>query len=799
LPHEGGVFAAEGPAYEREWENCELMDTYYARTLHNRKERQLLKDHLAQVSLLVQQLANDACPGDVTFAATAGVAGLLHDLGKYRKEFQQYLNKERSSGVETFHAVYGAAAACCEFNSSPTAFAIAGHHADVPNASDLSQMIEGSKYSAARRYGVLLELLRDELGAPECSGVRRDSEDDLLRLEFMTRMLFSVLVDADRLNSEEWEKSTLLGAPWKRQVCRLHAECLLDRLIAARDQKARMRPADALNTLRNRIFDRCLQVGQKEQGFFSLTVPTGGGKTLSSMAFALSHARQHDLRRVIVVIPYLSIIEQNAREYRDIFGTGQVLEHHCAVESPEDKRPKEQPEPAEASSLEKAMENWDVPIVVTTSVQFIETLFSNKPGRVRKLHNVARSVVIFDEVQTMPVHLLNPTLDILRQLKDEYAVSFVFCSATQPAFRRSASVTRGFEPGEIQEIAPDPAGTYRRLHRVNYRIASNRDRWDWRRLAEQMLAKAQCLSVVNLRKHALAVWQELERLIQERGLDKSGLFHLSSAMCPAHRLEVLGLSKMPPSNNVKARLRDGKPCWVVSTQLIEAGVDVDFPCVFRAIGPLDSIVQSGGRCNREGTLRDERGDPCKGEVAVFYPEDDGIPQGVYQTATSITPSYLSTPEELALHPEIFGRYFTELYQLRPTDHSRQGDRSIQEDRQKLNFRNVAEHGKVIEDNAVSVVVPYGKGIAIVAAIRGSEKFDRDTLRQLQRYMVSVRHYQRPSQGRPSDFDRLKEAGAVVPLLNERLEIPVLEQRKGCSYSPEFGLVIGGISPEDLIA
>jgi CRISPR-associated endonuclease/helicase Cas3 len=186
-------------------------------------------------------------------------------------------------------------------------------------------------------------------------------------------------------------------------------------------------------------------------------------------------------------------------------------------------------------------------------------------------------------------------------------------------------------------------------------------------------------------------------------------------------------------------------------------------------------------------------------MTVFYPEDDGIPQGVYQTATNITPSYLSTPEELALRPEIFGNYFTELYQLRPTDHNRDGEHSIQEDRQRLNFRNVGDHGKVIEDNTVSMVVPYNKAVEIVAGIRQSKRFDRGVLRQLQRYMVSVRYYQRSDKARPSDYERLKDAGAVMPLLEERLNIPVLEPRKGCSYSENVGLTIGDISPEDLIA
>lgn len=454
---------------------------YYAHTngSPDPKDWQPLKEHLQNTGNLAKQFAQEAKPNDRIFAATAQTSGLLHDLGKYRQEFQQYLKKERSSGIDTYHAVYGAAAACHRLNSSATGFAIAGHHTGLHNASDLSEMIEGNKYSAISRYPTLMKLLEKELGEIASSRINQDSSDDMLRLEFMVRMLFSVLVDADRLNSEEWEKNITLGKPWKRRVCAFHADCLLDRLITARDEKARLKPQGELNYLRNAVFEECLRAGQREQGFFSLTVPTGGGKTLSSMAFALSHAKKHNLRRVIVVIPYLSIIEQNAKEYRDIFGDGQILEHHCAVEMPFRPEHNGNGEPAEASLLEKAMENWDMPVIVTTSVQFIETLFSNKTGKARKLHNIARSVVIFDEVQTMPVHLLNPTLDILRQLKDEYSVSFVFCSATQPAFRKSANVNNGFTPHEIQEIAPDPKNIYEKLNRVNYKIESSKDKWSW--------------------------------------------------------------------------------------------------------------------------------------------------------------------------------------------------------------------------------------------------------------------------------------------------------------------------------
>lgn len=754
-----------------------------------------LSDHLTATAEKAREFAKPFGAGDWAY-----LAGLLHDLGKYRIEFQQYLRKGRSSGIDTYHAVYGSAAACQRFNLDTASFAIAGHHSGLHNASDLNEILLGNKYSAINRYPELLNLLEKEIGKIVfTTSTLEDKYHNLLQYEFLTRMVFSVLIDADRLNSEEWEKSMLLGKPWKRFICNFHADCLMDRLMFAKNEKSRNKPKDDLNRFRNSLFEKCIHAGLERQGFFSLTVPTGGGKTISSMAFALSHAKKHNLRRIIVVIPYLSIIEQNAKEYRDIFGEGQVLEHHCAVEIPLHLDNNGNEEPSESSLFEKAMENWDMPIIVTTSVQFIETLFSNKPRKARKLHNISRSVVIFDEVQTMPVHLLNPTLDILRNLKDYFGVSFVFCSATQPAFRKSANVTCGFDSDEIHEITPEPRKMYEKLQRVQYQIESPDDKWSWQHLAGNMLAKQQCLTIVNLRKHALQIYSELRNQIEMQRADMSGVFHLSSAMCPAHRLDILGLSKMPPINNIKVRLTEGKSCWVVSTQLIEAGVDIDFPVVFRAIGPLDSIVQSAGRCNREGRLHDEKGNPINGEVIVFYPEDNGIPPGIYQTATNITPSYLQCPEKLSMCPEIFGKYFTELYQLRPTDYSRQGKHLIQEDRQRMNFKSVAEHAKVIEDNTVPIVVPYGSSEKFVENIRKSKRFDRNSLRTLQRFMVNVRHYQRSISGKPSDYNRLYEAGAIVPLIPERLEIPVLEPRNGCKYSSEFGLVIDELTPEDLIA
>jgi CRISPR-associated endonuclease/helicase Cas3 len=542
----------------------------------------------------------------------AWVAGLLHDLGKYRHEFQEYLNKERSPSSETVHAIYGAAAVGHRFDDLASAFAIAGHHAGLHDIADLAESLNGNKYRAQERFAELLELAERELGAlPNSEPMHTaKTQPDKRRHEFRTRMLFSMVVDADRLDSERWEKEQQLGRPWQRSVIRLEPDQLLVKLLQARDEEVKNHPKDELNGLRNEVFDACLQKGENmPQGFFSLTVPTGGGKTLSAMAFALAHAKKHKLRRVIVVLPYLSIIEQNADRYRTVFGKDFVLEHHSAVENREALHPNDPTEPGEASDMEKAMENWDAPVIVTTSVQFLETLFAASPGRARKLHNIARSVVIFDEVQTLPTHLLEPTLDVLRELKAHWSVSFLFCSATQPAFKKSANLKCKFDDGEVKEIAPDPRALYVRLRRVDYHIESVNDPWDWQTLAEQILPERQVLCVLNLRRHAFEVWQEVRQFLKENGreADLEGLFHLSSAMCPAHRLDLLGLSKDPLPNNIRARLRNGQPCWVISTQLIEAGVDIDFPVVFRALGPLDSVVQAAGRCNGGGTLRDASG------------------------------------------------------------------------------------------------------------------------------------------------------------------------------------------------
>ena len=394
----------------------------------------------------------------MAFLAAAKLAGLLHDLGKYRFAFQEYLNvgdRARRS-AETVHAIYRAAAGGVVWDGLAMAFAIAGHHAGLHDQDQLKMQITNSKYQAMDRFPKLFSAAdgNNELAGllTELRPKQEDASDSIARLEFdeddasdkrrfdvFVRMLFAILVDADRLDSEKFEQEHRRQRAWERPTRMLDATMLLARLDAARRakgaEKKESRPE--LNQLRDSVFEACRERGRNSSaGFFSLTVPTGGGKAISSMAFALEHAKARELRRVIVVIPYLSIIEQNARDYRMIFGADQVLEHHSAVEVSQPMRPSDTDteEPAQALDIERVMENWGVPIVVTTAVQFIETLFAASPAKARKLHNVAHSVVIFDEVQTLPTHLLEPTLDVLRTLQQHFGVSVLFCSATGQSF-----------------------------------------------------------------------------------------------------------------------------------------------------------------------------------------------------------------------------------------------------------------------------------------------------------------------------------------------------------------------------
>ena len=594
---------------------------------------------------------------------------------------------------------------------------------------------------------------------------------DEFSAEFYTRLVFSCLVDADRLDTAHWPAN----APPDKG---LQPGCLLTRVHAERDRKTTANPDSPLASLRNRIFDSVIERAALPTGFFSLTVPTGGGKTLASLAFALAHAKAHGLRRVIVVIPYLSIIEQNAAEYRRVLGEEVVLENHSGV------RPKDDLNEEEKSRLELVSENWDAPIVVTTSVQFLESLFASSPAKCRKLHRIPRSVVIFDEVQTLPAHLLKPTFNIFRELVANYGTSIVFSSATQPAFRKSRALPDGFELEEMREIAPEPADLFRRLRRVSYHLPKAGESLGWPEVAAGMAATPQALCVVNLTRHAKELWEHLKEIVPR----EEPPIHLSSAMCPQHRLSLI--------QAIGERLQAGRTCRVVSTQLIEAGVDVDFPVVWRALGPLDSIVQVAGRCNREGRL-------AFGAVHVFRPVDHRLPPGVYRAAAEqaeITLAMLGSDEaasnRLATDPQLFRDYFQSLYQVVNTDYARRGETSIQQDRQQLRYREVSRKAKVISDESQPIIISCDTrgrkfGAPLIEEIRGRQlapgepRFKREDLRRLQRFMVNVHSHK---------FEQVEAMRHLRPLL-PNLELHVLDDG---FYHPDLGLVIDNRPLEDFL-
>ncbi len=750
------------------------MSNYWAHTENTEGKPHLLHEHLRSVGQLASQFAAEMNP---QLCEAAQWAGLLHDLGKYRDEFQMYLRGERESSEDTHHAIYGAALTFQQKTLGPT-LAIAGHHAGLHNWHQLAEELKAdTKYRAYEQLPQMRERFAAELG--ELVGQIAEPGfvgNNRLSAELYVRMLFSALVDADFLDTEAHHTlAPRLNYP-------LHPEELLRRVIAEKVSK----PRDGeLNELRNRIFQQCLEAAMNEPGFFSLTVPTGGGKTLAGMAFALAHAQRHELRRVIVVIPFLSIIEQNAAQYRRILDPekkGVVIENHSAVTPAEDTG-----EARQRSPLTYAAENWDAPVIVTTSVQFIESLFANRTSRCRKLHNVARSVVIFDEVQTLPPHLLNPLLNVLRELRDWYGVSFIFSTATQPAFRyRPRHLEEGFKGGEVREITADTGATFRQLKRVNYILPQPGQTTTWQEVADKLAARQQSLCVVNVRRHAYELWEELRRLLP--AAERDSLFHLSSAMCAQHRFDLLGDADNPQPDTIRHRLRHKLACRLVSTQLIEAGVDVDFPIVYRALGPLDSIVQTAGRCNREGRLTDATGKPALGQVIVFRPSEHNLPRGVYSKATDITEILLARTkaEDLAQNHELFSEYFDQLCQLTEMDKAQ-----IQADRSKLKYRDVATKARVIEEDTKPVIVLYGQANGIIEDIRdrqvpkGAPRFTRDDLRRLQRYIVSLYSHQ---------FQKLEALGQLRPLL-PNLELYILSEGM---YDKHLGIVIEQRPPEDLI-
>lgn len=685
----------------------------YAHTREDEPEHtwEPLLEHLEKVGTLARQFAEAFESGD-----WGHLAGLWHDVGKYRPEFQARL---RGSREHAEHAGMGAALAASRGNlGMAVAFAIAGHHTGLANRDaqgtsavlSLRERLDKNIPELERLHTTIPTELMDlplppppAFLTPGARANRSGQEVFARRCEFWTRFLFSVLIDADRLATEAFYE------PTKRDVAR-DFDSISELRERLNEYLGKFNADTPVNRVRAEVLEACRKAANLRPGLFSLTVPTGGGKTLSSMAFALEHAALHGLRRVIIAIPYTSIIEQNARVYRQALGDRNIIEHHSNID--ESARLKENRESEVRRQL--AAENWDAPVIVTTNVQLFESLFSDHPSRCRKLHNIARSVIVLDEAQSLPAEYLNCVLDGLRELTDTYGCSVVLMTATQPALNRREALPFGLD--NVHEISPDPDRLARDLDRVKIHwIDPDPPPLSYADVAAQVAEHYQVLAIVHLRKDA----RELAQLIPEKHR-----YHLSALMCPAHRSKVLA--------DVIERLKEGLACRLVATQLIEAGVDIDFPVVYRALAGIDSLAQAAGRCNREGVLTDATGASRKGDFFVFRAETAPPPgflrAGLESTLAMLQRhgSQLSFARSAAME-----EYFRILYSKCETDR-----KGVQAERAQFNFANVAAKVRLIEDGySHPIVVPWGESAERVAAF--AARPDRETQRALQPYLVQI--------------------------------------------------------------
>ncbi|MCK9283438.1 MAG: CRISPR-associated helicase Cas3' [Rhodocyclaceae bacterium] len=677
-----------------------------------------LETHLREVARHAAAFATPLAGAD-----WARIAGLWHDLGKYQPDFQCYIRSAsgfdahiESAPGKVKHAIAGAIHAIETRGAYGRllAYLIAGHHAGLPDW-----------HPGDARGAALSQELKDEVGTlakARAGGVPHGVRDpgislskppihEARELHFWLRMLFSSLVDADFLDTEAFmdeNRASLRGDYAPIPVLGAAYDRYMDGKFAVADSHVK--------ALRAEIRDTCLAHAAEAPGLFSLSVPTGGGKTLASLGFALRHAQANQLKRVIYVIPYTSIIEQTADVFRSVFADiepSPVIEHHSNLEV-DNETPK--------SRL--ACENWDAPIVVTTNVQFFESLYAAKPSRCRKLHNIAESVVILDEAQLLPAEYLGPVLDALRQLVDRYRVTVVLSTATQPELGKTRSdpfgrtVLKGL--GQARELAPDPARLCRELERVTVSLPkAPEDRRSWDQVATELIEHERVLCIVNRRNDAEELWRKLP----------AGAIHLSARMCGAHRAQVIA--------DIRQRLVDGQPVRVVSTQLVEAGVDLDFPVVYRAMAGLDSIAQAAGRCNREGKI------PGKGGRVVVFNPPQPSPSGLLLKAEQAAQRVLARSSGEPLTPANYARYFDFFYSdLNGYDKEKVMELLTRDaGKGEIQFRTAAEKFHLIPDQGQrQIFVLWGEGAELIDLLKQIGP-NRDLMRRLQRHSVTLYDYQ----------------------------------------------------------
>ncbi|MDD4996983.1 MAG: CRISPR-associated helicase Cas3' [Syntrophales bacterium] len=692
----------------------------------------------------------------------ARAASLLHDLGKAHPDFQVYLCNARgievseydqSAGTRPNHSGAGAILVYEKWKNlagKTFAYLAAGHHAGLPDwfggRDSLSWRLENEKNvaEAVRYYSdSLLAKFPEHFHPPTFAMYCKNQ--DALAYHLWVRMLFSCLVDADFLDTERFMdgKNHALRSTFPSfHSLKVRFDQEMDRVV----EKAK-KENSLVNRIRADILNVCRAAASEQPGIFSLTVPTGGGKTLSGTAFALEHAIRYDKKRIIYVIPYTSIIEQTADVLRKHFGAETVVEHHSNI-----AQEKEQ----ESPQFMLAAENWDAPIIVTTSVQFFESLYAAKPSRCRKLHNMSNSVIILDEAQLLPPELLFPCVEALNRLVCDYKATIVLSTATQPALPNLNRIPT--------EIIPNPEALYLQLKRTKIIFPSDMDKpLDWLSLSAELARFDQVLCIVNTRKDCHDLWSEMPE----------DTIHLSALMCGEHRSRIIA--------DIKKRLACGDPCRVISTQLVEAGVDVDFPVVYRALAGLDSINQAAGRCNREGWKTD------LGEVRIFIAPKPA-PPGLMRKGEDTTREMAILPGFTPDTPDAFQRYFKAYYSsINDTGENWWRENLVKNVNPDGNvqFRTAGREFRLIKEDTVPIIVRYEGNDRLIEKLRFAGT-SREVMRALQRYTVNVRS---------TVSDRLLSEGRV-----EEIQEGILVQADSKLYCPKIGLDIYRevYEPEDLL-
>jgi CRISPR-associated helicase Cas3/CRISPR-associated endonuclease Cas3-HD len=676
------------------------------------------------VAELAEEFAKSYAPEE------AVLAGLLHDLGKYGELFQKRLRGE-GSGID--HWSIGAWRALQnDIRAAAAALAIQGHHTGLLKGDkDSFRNIDPKRLSMNPEITLscddlnwLDERLKEDgiYLKPPAAPIKAHKTETPASTMVDVRMLFSALVDADFLDTSRHfyteRKAGLFLEPKK-------AFQILEEDIRNRSQNKSS--SKELSELRSDLWKASLEAAAEDMGIKTLSAPTGSGKTLAMLGFALQHAIKHNLKRIIFVIPYLSIADQTVSIYRELFRNHfpdeYVLEHTSLANMSQNTTAGiTDMEKDLARRQEELTENWDAPIVVTTSVQFLESLFSNRSSACRKLHNIAESVVLFDEVQTLPMHLVIPILAALSRLAEHYRTTIVFSTATQPAFTHLDEKVKetGCSGWKSTEIVPKELNLFDRSKRVEFHWPKKDEKLNWEILSNKMINDEQSLTIVNLKRHAIS----LIKALQEQGSEN--IYHISTSMCPAHRVDIL--------KEIKEHLNKNLPCHVVSTQCIEAGVDIDFPVVYRAMGPLDSIAQAAGRCNREGKKN-------HGDVFIFNPEEDGVlyPPGGYEKAAQATKILLyfrKTKMDID-DPELFNKYYQCLYSLSKPEKLKE---DLKEAIETQNYQKAAQEFGLIENSTIRVLVPYKKNLQeyerLIANVR-EKGISREWIRTATPYTINI--------------------------------------------------------------